>query len=238
MVPWQMTSYDQTFTSILCSRDMSMFEFNLDKTGLTGEILINDFLTKRQYKVLFPSGDPVCSWYNLLCVSSKCFSYYRSNTDDSKITLVVMNSIEEQMRRMKNEGNSIHLIKVDHAYNDARSYYLSNGTQYTGSVKELECVLLDEYDVMNVDVENIHNKFELRSIIYQLRSYNEKLKKKTNLNQRIVFVDGNMGGEDHGNKNEHQDEGQYNEDPRYCLVSGLTQNVEEPCPEDDIDDFK
>lgn len=36
--------------------------------GLTGELFINDFVTKRQYKVNLPGNiDELYWWYNVLC---------------------------------------------------------------------------------------------------------------------------------------------------------------------------
>lgn len=161
---------DGSFTSIMCftsEKSKSEFEFNFDKMGLTGELFINDFVTKRQYKVNLPGKiDELSWWYNVLCPSG-CYSYYRK---DNKIVLI--SPIDEHLKYIKTnkEGLSyISVITTWHNRNNEVCYYLLNGDKYLGKVVEIECTLLDKYDIMNINVETITNKFELRSIIYRLR---------------------------------------------------------------------
>lgn len=161
---------DGSFTSIMCftsEKSKSEFEFNFDKMGLTGELFINDFVTKRQYKLNLPGKiDEVNWWYNLLCASG-CYSYYRKG---NKIVLV--SPIDEHLKYIKTSKKDLPYIleiKTWHNRNDEVCYYLQNGNKYLGKIVEIECTLLDRYDIITVNIENITNKFELRSIIYRLR---------------------------------------------------------------------
>ncbi len=166
---------DGSFTSIMCftsKKSKTELEFNFDKMGLTGELFINDFVTKRQYKVNLPGKiDEVNWWYNLLCASG-CYSYYRKG---NKIVLV--SPIDEHLKYIKINKEDLPYISVIttwHNRNNEVCYYLLNGDKYLGKIVEIECTLLDRYDVMNIDVETITNKFELRSIIYRLREEIQK----------------------------------------------------------------
>lgn len=68
-----------------CTNSKDEFEFNLDNIGTTGEILINDFVTKRQYRLKLFEHEHLLWWVNILC-SSQCYSHYRKN---DQIYLVV-----------------------------------------------------------------------------------------------------------------------------------------------------
>jgi len=47
-----------------------------------------------------------------------------------------------------------------------------------------------------------------------------------------------MRGENEGDKNKHQDEREEYENPRNGGVAGFANDVEQPRPEQDVDDFK
>ena len=55
---------------------------------------------------------------------------------------------------------------------------------------------------------------------------------------RQVFRSGKMGGEHHGDKNEHEQERQQDQDPGHGFVPGFAHHVKEPRPEQNVDDFK
>ena len=56
--------------------------------------------------------------------------------------------------------------------------------------------------------------------------------------ERCVFIDREMCGEHNSDKDEHQNKREEDEDPRNRGVSRFADDVEQPRPEQYIDDFK
>jgi hypothetical protein len=53
-----------------------------------------------------------------------------------------------------------------------------------------------------------------------------------------ILIDGEVCGEHDGDENKHQDKREEDEDPRNGGVSGFANNIEQPRPEQYVDDFK
>jgi hypothetical protein len=56
--------------------------------------------------------------------------------------------------------------------------------------------------------------------------------------KRCILINGEVCGEHNGDKNKHQNKREEDEDPRNSGVSGFANNIEQPRPEQDVDDFK
>lgn len=154
---------------IICDyENKEYFSFNYDRVFKYNFVILEDKITHKRYKINLPgNSNEIYYWMNIID-QSKGYSFYRI---DGRIVLVVIP--DKKLDYIFHDSEKkLYISKIiKHNREDLNEYYLSNiyCTKCEEKVFEIYCDEYIEYNAETVNIENISNIFELKSMIYFLR---------------------------------------------------------------------